>query len=112
MTARTYEEIAQFVESIGLPCAYYQFDDGTPQAPPFICWIYGYNPVYADNSNFVDINEMTLELYTRTKDIALEAQVEAALKAEGFSYSKESTYINSERIWQTAYMMEVIINAE
>lgn len=106
----TYEEIAQMIESIGLPYAYYQFPDDTQQAPPFICFLYDYDDIYADDSNYVKRVVLTVELYTDTKNIPLESAVEAVLDENEMTWSKESTYIDSERMWQTSYSMEVFIN--
>lgn len=106
----TYEEIAQMIESIGLPYAYYQFPDDTQQAPPFICFLYDYDDIYADDSNYVKRVVLTVELYTDTKDIPLESAVEAVLDENEMTWSKESTFIDSERMWQTSYSMEVFIN--
>lgn len=106
----TYEEIAQMIENIGLPYAYYQFPDDTQQAPPFICFLYDYDDIYADDSNYVKRVVLTIELYTDTKDIPLESAVEAVLDENEMTWSKGSTYIDSERMWQTSYSMEVFIN--
>ena len=106
----TYEEIAQMIESIGLPYAYYQFPDDTQQAPPFICFLYDYDDIYADDSNYVKRVVLTVELYTDTKNIPLESAVEAVFDANEMTWSKASTYIDSERMWQTSYSMEVCIN--
>ncbi len=106
----TYQEIAQMIESIGLPYAFYQFPDDTEQAPPFICFLYDYDDFYADDSNYADKVVLTVELYTDTKDIPLESAVEAVLDANEMTWSKASTYIDSERMWQTSYTMEVFIN--
>lgn len=106
----TYEEIAQMIESIGLPYAYYQFPDDTQQAPPFICFLYDYDDIYADDSNYVKRVVLTVELYTDTKNIPLESAVEAVFDENELPWSKASTYIDSERMWQTSYTMEVFIN--
>lgn len=106
----TYEEIAQMIESIGLPYAYYQFPDDTQQAPPFICFLYDYDDIYADDSNYVKRVVLTIELYTDTKDIPLESAVEAVFDENELPWSKAATYIDSERMWQTSYSMEVFIN--
>ncbi len=107
----TYQEISQMIASIGLPFAYYQFPDSTPQVPPFICFIYDYDDVYADNSNYVGRVTLNIELYTDTKDFALESDVEEVLHNNGMSWEKESTYIDSERMNLTNYSMGVLINA-
>ncbi len=106
----TYEEIAQMIESIGLPYAYYQFPDDTQQAPPFICFLYDYDDIYADDSNYVKRVVLTVELYTDTKNIPLESAVEAVFDENELPWSKAATYIDSERMWQTSYSMEVCIN--
>ena len=108
----TYQEIAQMIESIGLPYAFYQFPDDTEQAPPFICFLYDYDYTYADDSNYADKVVLTVELYTDTKDIPLESAVEAVLGEHEMTWSKESVFIDSERMWQTSYSMEVFINGE
>lgn len=109
----TVQEINQMLGEIGLPYAYYQFDEGTGQEPPFICWyIEGINDLYADNINYQGIGQLTVELYTDAKDFALETVVEQLFAAHGMSYAKDGTFIDSERMHETIYTTEVIINAE
>lgn len=107
----TYTEIASMIESIGLPYAYYQFPEGTGQAPPFICFFYsGTDDLYADDSNYQRIVTLNIELYTSEKDFEHEAAIEQALADNGLTYYKEENYIDSEKMYQIAYEMEVIIN--
>lgn len=107
----TREEVYEMVQKIGLPCAYYEFPQGTEQAPPFVVWFFATDTdVKADNSNYCDKEVLAIELYTRTRDFDQEKAVEDVLSSHGFSYSKEPTFIESERIWQIAYESEVIIN--
>lgn len=106
----THVEIKQLIASFGLPFAYYQFPHETEQSPPFICFFYNPNDIYADNSNYVGRVVLNIELYTDNKDFEQEATIETGLKEAGFSFGKESAYIASERMWQTTYTMEVIIN--
>lgn len=107
----THEEIATMVGSIGLPYAYYQFPEGTGQAPPFVVFFYSQtDDVYADNSNYQRIEQLNIELYTKEKDFDTEATLEGVLKNNGFTYYKYESYIDSEKMFQIAYEMEVIIN--
>lgn len=109
----TFQEVKNMVESIGLPYAYFQFPEGTRQAPPFICFFYtNSDDLFADNSNYQDIRRLNIELYTSTKDFALEKTIEDTLKLNGFSYYREENFIETEKIWQIAYEMEVMINGE
>lgn len=109
----TFQEVKNMVESIGLPYAYFQFPERTGQAPPFICFFYtNSDDLFADNSNYQDIRRLNIELYTSTKDFALEKTIEDILKLNGFSYYREENFIETEKIWQIAYEMEVMINGE
>lgn len=106
-------EIKTIVESFGLPCAYYQFEEGTGQAPPFITWFFdNSDDLYADDTNYQRIEVLNIELYTKYKDFDTEVSIEAALNAAGFSFYKETNYIASEKMYQTAYEMEVLIMPE
>ena len=51
------------------------------------------------------------ELYTDVKDFEKEAAVEATLRANGLTWNKEETFIDSEQMHETIYTTEVLINA-
>lgn len=107
----TYKEVATMVKSMGLPYAYYQFPEGTSQKLPFICYFYnGTDDVYADNVNYQRIVVLNIELYTKNKDFDRESAVESVLADNNITYVKEESYIDSEKMWQIAYEMEVLIN--
>lgn len=109
----TREEVVAMIDSIGLPWAYYQFTNDTAQEPPFICWFFARDTdVKADNENYCDKEVLAIELYTKIRDFDQEKAVEAVLKANGFCYSKEPNFIDSEKIWQIAYESEVLINVQ
>ena len=106
----THKEVNLMVKSMGLPYAYYQFPENTAQAPPFICYFYsGTNDLFADQENYQRIEELNIELYTKRKDFDLEASIEAILKANVFTYSRQDSYISDEKMWQIAYEMDVLI---
>lgn len=107
----THKEVADMVKAIGLPCAYYQFPEGTNQKLPFVCYFYsGIDDLYADDKNYQRIEVLNIELYTKNKDFTKEALVETALANSGLTYYKEESYIDEEKMWQIAYEMEVLIN--
>lgn len=109
----THKEVAEMVKSIGLPYAYYQFPEGTGQAPPFVCFFYSNtDDFYADDSNYQRILVLNIELYTAEKDFDLEDKAEKILSEAGLTYYKEENYIDSEKMWQIAYEMEVLINGK
>lgn len=107
----TLQQVNLMVESMGLPYDYYEFPEGTAQAPPFICFFYGpSDDLYADNSNYQGIRQLNIELYTRNKDFALEKTIEDTLNLNGLTFYREESFIDTEKIWQIAYEMEVMIN--
>lgn len=107
----TYKEVTDMIASAGLPYAYYEFPNDTPQTPPFICFYFpDSDDFYADNQNYVGIRRLYVELYTNEKDFDLESTVEGVLTANGLTFRKSDDYIDSERMWQTLYEMEVILS--
>lgn len=109
----THSEVAAMIASVGLPYAYYQFPDNTEQQPPFICFYYqNNNDFIADNTNFQKIEHLVIELYTDNKDFALEQTLEGVLTSAGIVYSRDETYIDSERMQEVVYESDVVITEE
>lgn len=109
----TYQEVAALLASIGLPTAYDHFEVGNAADPPFICFYFeGSNDLAADNTNFQRIRPLTVELYTDNKDFALEERVEAALNGAGLVYSRNESYIDTEKMYMVSYETEIIITEE
>lgn len=106
----TYQEVKLMLDEIGLPYAYYQFKEGTAEAPPFVCFFYPeIEDMYADNQNYQRITQLCIELYTKEKDFANEAKIETVLKEHGLTYTKEETYIDTELLFMQIYTMDVVI---
>ena len=113
MSSMSRKEVYTMIQSIGLPCAYYEFPENTGQAPPFVVWFFATDTdVKADDTNYCDKEVFAVELYTKIRDFDQERAVEAVLTANGFCYSKEPNFIKKEKIWQIAYESEVLINGE
>lgn len=101
------------VDSIGLPYAYYQFDEDTAQAPPFIVFFFSTsNDLYADQTNYQRIDSLSIEFYSSEVDFDTEETIETILNDAGLTFYKEQSFIESERIWQTAYDMEIVLTPE
>ena len=107
----TEKDVFQMVKSIGLPAAYHHFDEGQSPEPPFAVYLNpGTNNFSADGEVYQGINQLDIELYTDKKDIDAEKRVEAVLKEHGFFYEKNETYIETEKMYEVLYEMEVVIN--
>lgn len=109
----TFKEVASMVSSIGVPNSYYQFPEGTGQATPFVCFYFsGDNDFKADNANYQKIEHLIIELYTDTKDFAMESTVEGVLDSNGMVWSRDESYIDTERMNMVTYEMDVVITEE
>ena len=53
------------------------------------------------------ISEVRVELYTDQKDPDVEAKVEAVLDAAGIFYNKSEVWIQSEKLYEVLYSMEI-----
>lgn len=109
----TYEEIVNIVEETGLPSAYDHFAEGDAPDPPFLVFMLpGRDDFLADDKPYVKVTTLTFELYTEYKDPELEERIEAVLEAHEIIYDKYETWINSEKLYEVNYEMEVIYNAD
>ena len=104
----THEEVIKMVNEIGLQSAYHHFAEGEAPDPPYVVYLYpNANNFSADGVVYHSGNNLDIELYTDLKDIKLEKKVEAVLQKHGIFYAKSETWIESERLYEVLYEMEV-----
>ena len=104
----TKTEVAQMVKEFGLPYAYDHFAEGESPEPPFVVYLYPNSDNFAaDGKVYFKKDRLHVELYTDSKDIDLEKQIEDVLDAHDFFYNKWEVWIQSERLYEVLYQMEV-----
>lgn len=104
----TMEELVAMLQKMGIPFAYDHFAEGESPDPPFICYLLpGSNNFAADGKVYFKINQMRIELYTDSKDLAVERKVEAVLDDSGIFYNKSEVWIQSEKLYEVLYSFEV-----
>lgn len=104
----TMEELVAMLQKTGIPFAYDHFAEGESPDPPFICYLLpGSNNFAADGKVYFKINQMRIELYTDSKDLAVERKVEAVLDDSGIFYNKSEVWIQSEKLYEVLYSFEV-----
>lgn len=104
----TKTEVAQMVKEFGLPYAYDHFAEGESPEPPFVVYLYPNSDNFAaDGKVYFKKDRLHVELYTDSKDIDLEKQIEDVLEAHGFFYNKSEVWIQSERLYEVLYQTEV-----
>lgn len=104
----THGEVMAMVAEMGLPYAYHHFAEGESPEPPFIVFLYPEADNFAaDGTVYFKINRLHIEIYTDLKQPELEESVEAVLLKNGIFYSKTETWIESEKLYEVLYEMEV-----
>nr|DAG86950.1 MAG TPA: tail completion protein [Bacteriophage sp.] len=102
----TLEALHKILQTTGYPAAYRFF--AKRQEPPFLCYQVAYTRnLGADDAVWQKINHIQIELYTRKKDLAAEQKLENALTEAGLFFNAEETYIDTEKIYQRIYEIEV-----
>ena len=102
------EELVKIIEEMGIPFAYDHFVEGESPEPPFICYLLpGSNNFAADGKVYFRINQVRIELYTDSKDLAVERKVEMVLDESGIFYNKSEVWIQSEKLYEVLYSFEV-----
>lgn len=101
------ETIVEILKEAGIPFAYDHFAEGESPEPPFLCYLLpGSDNFAADGRVYYKINEVRMELYTDTKDLAAEEKLEAVLDRHGIFYEKSETWIDSEKLYEVLYQFE------
>lgn len=104
----TKADIPVMLGKMGLPFAYDHYAEGEAADPPFLVYRYPKSANFAaDGIAYYKKDRLDLELYTDKKDLEIEEQVEAVLDEYGFFYSKSETWIDTEKMYEVLYEMEV-----
>lgn len=104
----TLEELAGMLEKTGFPFAHDHFAEGESPDPPFICYLLpGSDNFAADGRVYFRISEARIELYTDRKDPGAETLVETVLDDAGIFYNKSEAWIQSEKLYEVLYSMEL-----
>lgn len=98
------EELLAIIKETGIPFAYDHFAEGESPDPPFICYLLpGSDNFAADGRVYYKINEVRIELYTDSKDLAVEQKLEDVLDVHEVFYNKSETWIDSEKLYEVLY---------
>ena len=104
----TYDEINEMMQEIGLPFAYHHFAEGESPEPPFTIFLSpGENTFGADNLMYFSFKQLNIELYTDEKSPKTEERVEEVLLQHNLYYTKSETWIESEKLYDVLYTLEV-----
>ena len=102
------DKLLEIIKAMGIPFAYDHFAEGEAPKPPFICYLLSDSDNFAaDGKVYFKANEVHIELYTDTKDLSVEQQVEAVLDEHGIFYDRSEVWIESEKLYEVLYSFEM-----
>lgn len=90
---------------------YREYRENSAPALPYAIFYYPLsNNEGADNTTWAKIEALNIELYTEEKEFNIENIIETVLTEHGFFYDKSEQYIDSEKMYEVLYEMEVTID--
>lgn len=102
------DNLVKLLEETGIPFAYDHFAEGESPDPPFICYLLPQsNNFSADGKVYLKVSSVNIELYTDSKDLAVEQTLEAVLDTHGIFYDKTEVWIESEKLYEVLYSFEM-----
>lgn len=102
------EELVAIISEMGIPFAYDHFAEGESPEPPFLCYLLpGSDNFAADGMVYHRISQVHIELYTDSKDPAVEEKVTAVLDRHGIFYDQTETWIESEKLYEVLFSFEI-----
>ena len=102
-----FADVYTLLATTGYPVAYHHFNKAPGSIPYIVYYAEGYEPEFADNINYLNRIPLTIELYTKTKDLTAEGAVEKVLTDSELTYTKEEVWIEEEQIYEIIYETEV-----
>lgn len=104
----TFEQLYQGLLSLGYPVAYSHFSEGNVPQPPFITYMLNDTEnFFADSITYQEINNIYIELYSKTKDLTAEQTISNFLTEKNIAYEKQEYYIESEKMIQVIYYINL-----
>ena len=102
------DDLVKLLEETGIPYAYDHFAEGESPDPPFICYLLPQSDNFsADGKVYLKVSNVNIELYTDSKDLAVEQKLEAVLDTHGIFYDKTEVWIESEKLYEVLYSFEM-----
>ena len=102
------DDLVKLLEETGIPFAYDHFAEGESPDPPFICYLLPQSDNFsADGKVYLKVSSVNIELYTASKDLAVEQKLEAGLDTHGIFYDKTEVGIESEKLYEALYSFEM-----
>lgn len=103
-----YEEIKQMLEELGIPVAYWRFDEDEPPPAPYVVFSMPESSNFiADGKVYKKFNKLYVELYVGEKSPRLEKEIEDLFDQYELAYTRQEFYLQDEKMFEELYEMEV-----
>lgn len=103
------EDLYKILKETGYPVAYSHFDEeGEPPTLPFITYLDSSDNFGADNTVYHEITDVTIELYTKSKDLEAENKLQGLFNSNDLFWNKTINWIDSEKVFQIIYEIRLI----
>lgn len=90
------------------PTAYWSFPEGNAPAMPYIVYFEDSSDNFgADNKVYHKRKNISVELLTKTKNTAAEANLESAFDAADIFWNKAESHLDDEDAYEVIYSLEV-----
>ena len=100
------------LEKLEIPIQYRAFASGhAPELPYILFYEDDSDNIFADNSNWFDVLNVSCELYADEKDIELETKIQKLFYDNEIEYNSTETFIDSENMYLKAYDVTITFDS-
>lgn len=106
----TLKQLYGLLASTSFPVAYQSWKAAGVEPPPMPYIVYssdGNDDFRADNSQYVEIQDISVELYTETRNLSAESVLEQILRSAGIVFDKTISYVDDEKMFQIDYEFQI-----
>lgn len=100
----TIPELKKLIDTLGMPVAYHCFAVGqVPELPYAVYYADEDINFFADDTVYSGGCAVTMEVYTKAKDLELETKVKKLLNDNQLPYESYESFLDSENMFLKAY---------
>lgn len=104
----TLPDLKKIVDTLGLPVAYHCFAVGqVPNLPYIVYYVDEDLGFFADDTVYYEECAVTIEVYSRAKDLELEEKVKKLLNDNQLPYESYESFLDSEDMHLKAYEINI-----
>lgn len=106
---QTLSELKKALEGTGLPVAYHHYEDA--HAYPYIVYeVTGQQNFFADGVTYYQVADIQVDLYTTTKDIAIQSKLAKIFEENGIPWTSNETVVQNEDCYAVSYYFEMVLD--